>query len=68
MASQGEERLLEEDEQINPVNPFPPRGSPLTSKITKGTVLAGLGKERLNYLSDFVFQRYRDFVWTKFIQ
>ena len=29
---------------------YPPRGSPLTSKITKGTVLAGLGEEGLKGL------------------
>ena len=41
---------MEKDGQIGSVNPFPPRGSPLTSKITKGTVLAGLGEERLKGL------------------
>ena len=43
----GEKRLKKRDGQVGPVNPFPPRGSPLMSKISKGPVLAVLGEKRL---------------------
>ena len=33
LAGQGEKELRKRDGQVGPVNPFPPRGSPLTSNI-----------------------------------
>ena len=42
----GEKRLRKRDRQIGPVNPFPLRGSPLTSKITEDG-FSGLGEKRL---------------------
>ena len=65
-AGLGEKGLRKRDGQVGPVNPFPPRGSPLTSnnclvldrvKLTKWMVLAGLGEKGLMvYIQYIVFQ------------
>ena len=57
MASLGGKGLKKRDGQTGPVNSFPPRGSPLTSKIAwhygrqskimKGLVSAGPGEKEL---------------------
>ena len=66
MAGLGEKGLGKRDGQVGPVNPFPPRGSPLTSnlsgvrqsKITKWTDLASLGEKGLTIFKMFANKKY----------